>query len=126
MTEPVAKPLLVTEFEDRAQEEMLDNLGAISYFYKRFDKWRKLMKDKKAVLVSFVIERNDDGYLVSVPSIQGAFAEGDSIEEAIFNCVDVLKMIFDYRRERGEATGFHAVKLTANTRMTVALPVGIG
>jgi predicted RNase H-like HicB family nuclease len=84
------------------------------------------MKDKKAVLVSFVIERNDDGYLVSVPSIQGAFAEGDSIEEAIFNCVDVLKMIFDYRRERGEAVGFDAVKLTAKTRMTVALPVGIG
>lgn len=111
---------------------MLDNLGAISYFIEGFVKreqpalWRKFMKSKKAFLVSFVIERNDDGYLASVPSIQGAFAEGDSIEEAIFNCVDVLKMIFDYRRERGEATGFHAVTLTANTRMTVALPVGIG
>jgi hypothetical protein len=31
--EPVAKPFRITEFEDRAQEEMLDNLGAISYFY---------------------------------------------------------------------------------------------
>jgi hypothetical protein len=30
------------------QEEMLDNLGAISYFYKGFNKWRKLMKDKKS------------------------------------------------------------------------------
>jgi predicted RNase H-like HicB family nuclease len=83
------------------------------------------MKNKSAVLVSFLIEKNDDGYLVSVPSIQGAFAEGDSIEEAIFNCVDVLKMIFAYRRERGESVGFDAVRLTANTRMTVALPVGI-
>jgi hypothetical protein len=32
MKEPAAKPFLVTEFEDRAQEEMLDNLGAILYF----------------------------------------------------------------------------------------------
>lgn len=36
---------------------MLDNLGAISYFYKRFDKWRKLIRDKKAVVVTFVIEK---------------------------------------------------------------------
>jgi len=83
------------------------------------------MKNKTAILASLVIERNGDGYLASVPSIQGAFAEGDSIEEAIFNCTDVLKMIFAYRRERGEPIGFDAVKLTANTRLTIALPVGI-
>ncbi len=58
------------------------------------------MKDETAGLVSFVVERNDDGYLASLSSIQGAFAEGDTIEEAIFNCIDVLKMIFTYRRER--------------------------
>ncbi len=81
------------------------------------------MKDKKAVLVSFVIERNDDGYLASVPSIQGAFAEGDSIEEAIFNCVDVLKMIFTYRSERSEPIGVDTISLSSNTKMTVALSV---
>jgi predicted RNase H-like HicB family nuclease len=58
------------------------------------------MKDKTAVVISFVIERNGDGYLASVPSIQGAFAEGDTIEEAIFNCADVLEMISAFRRER--------------------------
>jgi len=82
------------------------------------------MKNKSAVLVSFIIEKNGDGYLAFVPSIQGAFAEGDSIEEAIFNCVDVLKMIFAYRRERGEKLGFDSIALKANTRMTVAIPVG--
>ncbi|RLE37857.1 hypothetical protein DRJ12_02280 [Candidatus Acetothermia bacterium] len=34
--------------------------------------------------------------------IQGAFAEGDTVEEAIFNCLDVVKMILEYRDERGE------------------------
>jgi len=40
--------------------------------------------------------------LANCPLIQGAFAEGDTIEEAIFNCLDVIKMILEYRDERGE------------------------
>lgn len=59
------------------------------------------MSGKKAFWLSIVIEMNDDGYLASVPGLQGAFAEGDSIEEAVFNCVDVVKMIAAYRAERG-------------------------
>jgi len=83
------------------------------------------MKDTRAVLLSFILEQNDDGYLASVPGIQGAFAEGDTIEEAMFNCIDVVKMIAAYRAERGESLGFNEIELTPNTRMTVSIPVGI-
>ena len=38
------------------------------------------MSDKRAVYVSVVLERNGDGYLASVPGLQGAFAEGDTVE----------------------------------------------
>ncbi len=65
------------------------------------------MGDMRAVFLSMVLELNDDGYMASVPGIQGAFAEGDTIEEAIFNCVDVVKMIAAYRAERGESLGFN-------------------
>jgi len=83
--------------------------------------------ERKTVLVSIVIEANDDeGYLASVPGVQGAFAEGDTLDEAVFNCVDVLKMIFAYRAERGEPLGFNEVEFTPNTRMAVAVPVGVG
>lgn len=84
------------------------------------------MSDKRAVFLSFILEVNDDGYLASVPGLQGAFAEGDTIEEAIFNCVDVVKMIVAYRAERGEKLGFNEVELTADTLMTVAIPIGVG
>jgi predicted RNase H-like HicB family nuclease len=84
------------------------------------------MSDTKAVFLSLVLEANDDGYLASVPGIQGAFAEGDTIEEAIFNCIDVVKMISAYRAERGESLGFNEVEITSDTRLTVAIPVGIG
>jgi len=84
------------------------------------------MSDTKAIFLSLVLETNDDGYLASVPGIQGVFAEGDTIEEAIFNCIDVVKMISTYRAERGESLGFNEVEITSDTRLTVAIPVGIG
>jgi predicted RNase H-like HicB family nuclease len=84
------------------------------------------MRNTKAFLLSLVVETNDDGYLAQCPGIQGAFAEGDTIEEAIFNCVDVIKMIANYRAERGESLGFHALDLTPQTRLTVSVPVGVG
>src|SRR3990170_1328656 len=83
------------------------------------------MLDTKAIFLSLVVEANDDGYLAECPGIQGTFAEGDSIEEAIFNCVDVIKLISAYRAERGESMGFNVVDLTPKTRMTVAIPVGV-
>ncbi len=61
---------------------------------------RKMEKNQTSLL-SVVIEKNDDGFLAIVPGIQGAFAEGDTVEEAIFNCIDVVKIIADYRKEKG-------------------------
>ena len=84
------------------------------------------MSDARAVFLSVVLEVNEDGYLATVPGLQGAFAEGDTVEEAIFNCVDVVKMISAYRTERGEALGFNEVELGPDMRLTVAIPIGIG
>lgn len=84
------------------------------------------MGNTRAVFLSVVLEPNDDGYLASVPGLQGAFGEGDTVEEAIFNCIDVVKMIVAYRAERGESLGFNEVEITPDTRMTVAIPVGVG
>ena len=61
------------------------------------------MKLKKIAHLPVTIECNDDGFLASCPLIQGAFAEGDTIEGAIFNCLDVVKMILAYHDERGES-----------------------
>ena len=60
------------------------------------------MADTYAICLPIVLEPNDDGYLATVPGVQGAFAEGDTVEEAIFSCVDVVKMIAAYRLESGQ------------------------
>ena len=83
------------------------------------------MKDDRAIYLSLVLEANDDGYLASAPGIQGAFAEGDTIEEALFNCVDVVKLIAAYRAERGESLGFGRVKFAPGTQLAVAVPMGV-
>ena len=83
------------------------------------------MKTKKALLASIKVEKNEDGFLAQIPGIQGAFAEGDTIDEAMFNCIDVLKMIIEYRKERGESIGFNEFTFTKNTSMTFAIPIGL-
>jgi predicted RNase H-like HicB family nuclease len=77
----------------------------------------------RTVLLALVVEKNDDGFLARVPGIQGAFAEGDTIEEAIFNCVDVIKMIAAYRAERGERLPIDSVEVTSDMRLAVSIPV---
>ena len=83
------------------------------------------MSSGKALYLTIVVEPDDDGYLARCPGIQGAFAEGDTIEEAIFNCVDVVKMIVAYRTERGETLGLSEVDLSPDMQLSIAIPVGI-
>ncbi len=83
------------------------------------------MKRSKAIMASIEVEKNDDGFLARISGIQGVFAEGDTVEEAVFNCIDVTKMIFAYRKERNESLGFNEFDLVKNIRMTFALPIGI-
>lgn len=80
---------------------------------------------KKAVYILLIVTPNDDGYLARCPDIQGAFAEGDTIEEAIFNCIDVVKMIATYRSERGESLRLNEVELTTEMQFAVSIPIGI-
>lgn len=83
------------------------------------------MSDTRAIYLSLILETNDEGYLATAPGLQGAFAEGDTIEEAIFNCIDVVKMIAAYRSERGELLGLNAVELSTGTQLAVAIPIGV-
>jgi predicted RNase H-like HicB family nuclease len=84
------------------------------------------MSDLRTILLSIIVEPNDDGFLARCPGIQGAFAEGDTIEESIFNCVDVVKMIFAYRAERGEPLVAPEVDMTLQTRFALSFPVEVG
>jgi len=76
--------------------------------------------------VLLTVERNNGGFLARCPVIDGAFAEGDTVAEAIFNCVDVVKMICAYRKERGEEV-FEGMSedLPARKEITFTMPVEV-
>lgn len=48
-------------------------------------------------MIQIKIEKNDDGFLATCRSLDGAFAEGHSEFDALFNLFDVMRMIHDYR-----------------------------
>jgi hypothetical protein len=80
-----------------------------------------MMKGKvKIAHLPLTIERNGDGFLARCPLIQGAFAEGDTVAEAIFNC------IFAYRKQRGERLFDGDVEaLPAKKEIAFTIPVEV-
>ena len=80
-------------------------------------------KKSSLQLISIVIEGNEDGYLARISNIQGAFAEGDTPQEAIFNCLDVLSMIIEYRKHMIQPLEVGHLDLNLDTGLTVTLPV---
>jgi len=83
----------------------------------------RLQENQQPQLISVVIEKNDDGYLARIPRIQGAFAEGDTPQEAIFNCLDILEMIIDYKKEQNQPLNLETIEFTRNTCLTLTIPI---
>lgn len=61
-------------------------------------------------------EQDEGGFLASCSTIQGAWADGDTIEGAVANLQDVVYKILDYRKK--EFTPFSIVR----TRQKVKMP----
>ena len=71
-----------------------------------------------------VHENEGGGYLAQCDDIQGAFAEGETPEDAIANCISVIDMIIAYRRERNEPIPLNHQREEEN--IFVSIPVLVG
>jgi len=50
-----------------------------------------------------VIERDEDGvYIASCPALQGCYSQGETIEEALENIKDAIKLHIEARKALGE------------------------
>lgn len=56
----------------------------------------------RALELPVVISFEEDTYIARCPLIQGAFAEGDTPQEAAKELTEVIEMILEYKKERGE------------------------
>ena len=51
-----------------------------------------------------VIEKDDDGYFVYCPSLQGCYTQGETYEEALANIQDAMRLHIEDRLARGRAS----------------------
>ncbi|RKZ30165.1 hypothetical protein DRQ36_06395 [bacterium] len=86
---------------------------------------RNTMKNHSIGYFPIHVETNDDGFLARCHDLEGAFAEGDTIQEAIFNCIDVIQMIIEYRKERGETIPEKVAEIPKKYGVTLAFPVEV-
>lgn len=49
-----------------------------------------------------IIEKDEDGYFVSCPVLQGCYTQGDTYEEAIENIEDAIKLHIEDRLANNE------------------------
>ena len=51
-----------------------------------------------------IIEQDEDGiYIVSCPSLQGCYSQGDTIDEALENIKDAIRLHIEARKSLGES-----------------------
>ena len=63
--------------------------------------------------LSVVIEKDEDGYFVLCPELQGCYSQGDSYEEAIANIREAIQLTIEDMIENGEEIPhFESVSLT--------------
>ncbi len=56
----------------------------------------------KNYMLDVVTEKDDDGYFVHCPSLQGCYSQGATYEEALENIRDAIKLHIQDRLEAGE------------------------
>ena len=49
-----------------------------------------------------IIEKDEDGYFASCPSLQGCFTQGETYEEALENIKDAIRLHLEDRLAEGE------------------------
>ena len=57
----------------------------------------------KNYLLDVVLEKDEHGYFVHCPSLQGCYSQGETYEEAIENISDAIKLHLKDRVAAGEA-----------------------
>jgi predicted RNase H-like HicB family nuclease len=53
-------------------------------------------------VLSIVIEKDEDGYFVSCPLLQGCYTQGATYEEALANIEDAIRLHIEDRLASGE------------------------
>ncbi len=80
---------------------------------------------RKVLGLPVVISWEEDVYIARCPLIQGAFAEGETPEEALKELSEVIKMILAYRAERQLGSEIFEELEIGPEKMCTTLPISL-
>ena len=87
------------------------------------------MKDQKETYIYKIkVEKLDEGgFLAVCMDVKDAFAEGDTVEDAIENCQDVIKIILEHRKEKAKNKNniFNSSRLFKQKSTILNIPVSV-
>jgi len=69
------------------------------------------------VTFNIIIEKSEDGFYAECPSLQGAYAQGETEQEVLANIKDVIKLTLEDMKARKEdipaVSGFPQISFSA-------------
>ncbi len=69
--------------------------------------------NKQRYNFSIIVERDENGYFVSCPELQGCYSQGDTYEEALENIKDAIELnIEDHIAEHEEIPKARSISLS--------------
>jgi predicted RNase H-like HicB family nuclease len=54
------------------------------------------------LMLPIIVEKDEDGYFVTCPALQGCYSQGQSYEEAVANIKDAIRLHIEDRVAAGE------------------------
>ncbi len=73
----------------------------------------------KSYRFTVIIEKDEDGFFVYCPELQGCYTQGDTWEEALENIRDAIQLHVEDRLANGEAITTPEVIIISNIEITV-------
>lgn len=80
---------------------------------------------KQAYLYPITIEECEEGgYFAACPLLQGCYAEGENIQEAVANLKSVIKIVLEYKRKHAKKFSPPVVMMDKNSlnELRIAVP----
>lgn len=64
---------------------------------------KKSAAARSSYLLPIIVEKDEDGYFASCPSLQGCYTQGDTYEQTLANIEDAVRLHIEDRLANGEA-----------------------
>jgi predicted RNase H-like HicB family nuclease len=80
------------------------------------EKRREILSKLKGLTLPLFVEKDEDGfYVVECPVLEGCYAQGKTIDEALKNIREVIEMILEEKEAQEILKSYHPSEISLHT-----------